>query len=418
MPRHSTFENVVFIRSFWILSISLLCITESSFAFFHTMSPSSLTSVIFSSSSKDQHCRENLIHDIGRGGSNDAVCASSNVDSPSMLLSSIQNTDEKKENNDSTSSWWQTLKSSFGSLFKNRDDPTLKKGIADFYDESSAIWEEVWGEHMHHGYYYTGKEKDHIKAQKDMIEESLSFAGVTDNFAKDLLRKDDESVNPTKMKILDVGCGIGGSSRHIAKKFRGESVGITLSSFQRGRAEDITEKAGMGTQSKFQVADAMNMPFEDSKFDLVWSMESGEHMPDKRNFLKELQRVAKKKYGKMIVVTWCHRNLAPGEKLKPIERILFRWINNIYQLPPWVSIQDYTDIAKDIGWQDIRVADWTDQVKPFWPAVLLSSLSWKGIKECIRNRTVREGAFAIILMMMGYSIGLIRFGIITGTAGE
>jgi len=41
----------------------------------------------------------------------------------------------------------------------------LKDGIAQFYDESSQIWEEIWGEHMHHGYYYTGKEKDHQKAQ-------------------------------------------------------------------------------------------------------------------------------------------------------------------------------------------------------------------------------------------------------------
>ena len=41
----------------------------------------------------------------------------------------------------------------------------LKDGIARFYDESSEIWEEVWGEHMHHGYYYTGKETDHKKAQ-------------------------------------------------------------------------------------------------------------------------------------------------------------------------------------------------------------------------------------------------------------
>ena len=29
----------------------------------------------------------------------------------------------------------------------------LKRGIATFYDESSTLWEEIWGEHMHHGYY-------------------------------------------------------------------------------------------------------------------------------------------------------------------------------------------------------------------------------------------------------------------------
>ncbi len=38
-------------------------------------------------------------------------------------------------------------------------------------------------------------------------------------------------------------------------------------------------------QVSFQVADALEQPFPDGKFDLVWSMESGEHMPDKAKVL-------------------------------------------------------------------------------------------------------------------------------------
>lgn len=38
-------------------------------------------------------------------------------------------------------------------------------------------------------------------------------------------------------------------------------------------------------QVSFEVADALNQPFPDGKFDLVWSMESGEHMPDKLKVL-------------------------------------------------------------------------------------------------------------------------------------
>ena len=52
------------------------------------------------------------------------------------------------------------------------------------------------------------------------------------------------------------------------------------------------------------VADALAMPCADKSFDLVWSMESGEHMPDKRQFIKELARVAAPG-GKVSVVTWC-----------------------------------------------------------------------------------------------------------------
>jgi tocopherol O-methyltransferase len=35
-------------------------------------------------------------------------------------------------------------------------------------------------------------------------------------------------------------------------------------------------------QASFQVADALDQPFPDGQFDLVWSMESGEHMPNKK----------------------------------------------------------------------------------------------------------------------------------------
>ena len=88
------------------------------------------------------------------------------------------------------------------------------EGIAAFYDESSGLWEDVWGEHMHHGYYPEGKPRaDHAQAQVDMIDKSLEWAGVD---------------GPVR-RVVDVGCGIGGSSRHMARKYGCGARGITLS---------------------------------------------------------------------------------------------------------------------------------------------------------------------------------------------
>jgi tocopherol O-methyltransferase len=42
-------------------------------------------------------------------------------------------------------------------------------------------------------------------------------------------------------------------------------------------------------------------------------MESAEHMPDKPRFMRELVRVAAPG-GRVLIVTWCHRELAPGEQ--------------------------------------------------------------------------------------------------------
>lgn len=70
-----------------------------------------------------------------------------------------------------------------------RTEPELYEGIAGFYDESSGVWEDIWGEHMHHGYYddedvaanADGSSlvaPNHLRAQLKMIERSLMYAGV------------------------------------------------------------------------------------------------------------------------------------------------------------------------------------------------------------------------------------------------
>jgi tocopherol O-methyltransferase len=68
---------------------------------------------------------------------------------------------------------------------QRRSVPELYEGIAKFYDNSSGVWEDMWGEHMHHGYYDnegSSSQNDHLLAQIAMIENSLAFAQVPGNF--------------------------------------------------------------------------------------------------------------------------------------------------------------------------------------------------------------------------------------------
>ncbi|XP_028752359.1 probable tocopherol O-methyltransferase, chloroplastic isoform X2 [Neltuma alba] len=224
----------------------------------------------------------------------------------------------------------------------------LQKGIAEFYDESSGIWEEIWGDHMHHGFYDADSAvsvSDHRAAQIRMIEEALRFAGISENPSK------------WPKAIVDVGCGIGGSSRYMAKKFGAKSTGITLSPVQAARANAVSAAQGLADQVSFQVADALKQPFLDGQFDLVWSMESGEHMPDKAKFVGELARVAAPG-GTIIIVTWCHRDLGPTEEsLKPWEENLLKKICDSYYLPAWCSTADYVRLLESLSLQstdDIR----------------------------------------------------------------
>ena len=281
----------------------------------------------------------------------------------------------------------------------------LRKGIAEFYDESSGVWENIWGDHMHHGFYEpdaTVSVSDHRSAQIRMIEESLRFAGVSDDPVK----------KPTS--VVDVGCGIGGSSRYLARKFGAKCQGITLSPVQAQRAQALAAAQGIADKVSFQVADALKQPFPDGQFDLVWSMESGEHMPDKTKFVGELARVAAPG-GTIIIVTWCHRDLSPEEEsLKPDEKVLLNKICDAFYLPAWCSTADYVKLLQSLSLQDIKAADWSQNVAPFWPAVIRSALSWKGLTSLLRTgwKTIK-GALAMPLMIEGYNKGLIKFAIIT-----
>jgi tocopherol O-methyltransferase len=70
----------------------------------------------------------------------------------------------------------------------------------------------------------------------------------------------------------------------------------------------VTLSQGLADKCSFQVADALQQPFKDGAFDLVYSMESGEHMPIKQKFVGELARVCAPG-GRILIVTWCHRDL-------------------------------------------------------------------------------------------------------------
>jgi SAM-dependent methyltransferase len=219
---------------------------------------------------------------------------------------------------------------------------------------------------MHHGLYPPGSPpKTHAQAQADMIDELLAWAGVRD-----------------VASMVDVGCGIGGSSRHVARAWRGaRATGFTLSPVQAARANAITAAdPTVAGRCTYAVGDALAMPLPDGTVDLAWSLESGEHMPDKAAFVGELARVCAPG-GTVIIATWCHRDLTPGEaSLARKEQKLLARINRAYYLPPWCSGADYEALLAAAGMADIRRADWSEAVAPFWGAVIRSALSVRGLR--------------------------------------
>eukprot|EP01031_Cornospumella_fuschlensis_P040885 gene40886-49875_t len=165
---------------------------------------------------------------------------------------------------------------------------------------TEGILEHYWGEHIHLGY-YNEKERPSL----DILPAKKNFIQAKFDFVDEMLRFSEFRAPSTPFKVLDVGCGIGGTSRYLAKKFgtNAQVTGITLSPEQVKRASQLAAEQCV-RNANFQVMDALDMDFPANSFDLVWACESGEHMPDKKKYVEEMARVLKPG-GKIVIATWC-----------------------------------------------------------------------------------------------------------------
>jgi len=271
--------------------------------------------------------------------------------------------------------------------------------VAHAYDQwtDDGILEFYWGEHIHLGHYGSPpRRKDFLTAKADFVHEMVRWGGL-DRF-------------PPGTTVLDVGCGIGGSSRILAKDYGFAVTGITISPGQVERARQLTPE---GVTAQFLVDDAMALSFPDASFDVVWSIEAGPHMPDKAIFAKELLRVLKPG-GVLVVADWNQRDVR-RQPLKGWEKPVMQQLLDQWSHPAFASIEGFAELLAATGMVQgsVTTADWSQQTLPSW----LDSI-WQGIvrpQGMIKFgpsgliKSLREVP-TLLLMRLAFGTGLCRFG--------
>lgn len=275
---------------------------------------------------------------------------------------------------------------------------TLNEQIRHFYDTSTNLWLNTWGEHMHHGYYGPdGKtKKNNQQAQADLISELLKWGEVGQ-----------------PQTILDAGCGVGGSARVLSRLYDAQILGLTLSPVQAAAAKHYNKLDGLDSKVQVQVKDMLAIDANYGPFDLVWSMESAEHIPDKKRLLEMFHSILRPG-GKFLMATWCIRNEPPF--LSKSEKAILDKIEKWYHIPPMISIEKYRELATNLGFTSIKTEDWTVAVSPFWKAVMRSAISVKSFAGLLKaGKPAIRGAWAMQYMTKGYRMGTLKFGVIQGT---
>jgi len=159
-------------------------------------------------------------------------------------------------------------------------------------------------------------------------------------------------------KILDAGCGVGGSSIFLAKEYQCKVTGISLSSKQVAVAlENAAKYHDVTDLLDFQVMDYTRTTFPDESFDIIWALESLVHALDKEAFFKEANRILKP--GGKIVIADLFQSRKDAD---PHEDELIRKMLHPVAIPGMIRISELENIINVNGMQNLEYRNVTPNI--------------------------------------------------------
>lgn len=112
------------------------------------------------------------------------------------------------------------------------------------------------------------------------------------------------------MKVLDIGCGIGGPARYLAETYGCHVRGVDLTEEWAAAGQKLTERCGLAEQVHIEQGNALDLPFDDQTFDVVWCQNVTMNIADKAKVLGEVHRVLKPG-GKFSLAEYCQGGGGP-----------------------------------------------------------------------------------------------------------
>ncbi|WJM95134.1 methyltransferase domain-containing protein [Pseudomonas defluvii] len=169
--------------------------------------------------------------------------------------------------------------------------------------------------------------------------------------------------------VLDVGSGVGGTSRCLAKEFGCRVTGIDLTDEYCRAASMLSAKTGLAHLVDYRQGDATKLPFDDQTFDVVWTEHVAMNIPDKTRLYKEM-----------------HRVLKPGGTLA-IYDVLAGPFGPVLFPVPWAHTPDTsflvspTELRRLLEEAAFTITDWSDTTEAAraWFVILAEKIQKEGL---------------------------------------
>jgi tocopherol O-methyltransferase len=160
--------------------------------------------------------------------------------------------------------------------------------------------------------------------------------------------------------VLDVGCGMGGSSLYLAKQLGCAVTGITISPLQRRWAQSAACLKRLPKRATFLCADAEQVTFPPASFDVVWSVECTEHLFDKPAFFRRSAQWLRPG-GRVAICAWL-----AGDRTDAIAVQHVHDVCEGFFCPSLGTQHDYVEWMRQAGFEIRACHDWTSSVTKTW----------------------------------------------------
>jgi cyclopropane fatty-acyl-phospholipid synthase-like methyltransferase len=226
-----------------------------------------------------------------------------------------------------------------------REQPNWLDRVVEYYDQTRfdyrAVWQNSDNLAFHFGYYEPGiREHAHALSNANRVLSRIARVRPGD-------------------RVLDAGCGVGGSSLWLARHHAVEVVGITPVEHQVAKAREVTRHRDLQDRVSFEQADYLGTPFADASFDVVWALESLCHAVDKRAFYREAFRLLRPG-GRLVVAEY----VRTGRDLDPASaRLMEEWLAG-WSMPDLDTAEEHVAAAEGVGFAAAKLENYTWATRP------------------------------------------------------